>query len=167
MIRVSPAEFANSSIGKTKYCFLKAILIIVLLLDFILPTWAKAQPQSNPPSYTVVLTKDLRKKQPTLKFHCRDKVFLSFAWLGLQGKHKLSALWFDTNGKQQDQIDLEFLTDRPKVENWVALKFRDAPDLRNPLLPNFFSTNVIGDWQVKVLLDGNFLETLKFEVQCG
>ena len=119
------------------------------------------------PGYMFVLTKDIKKKQPNVKFHCREKVFLAFAWLGLHGNHRISALWFNPLGKQQDQIDFEFSTDQPKIENWVSLKFRDASDQTNPFLSDFFSPQLNGQWQVKVFLDGNFLDTLRFEVRCG
>ena len=87
--------------------------------------------------------------------------------LGLHGNHRISALWFNPLGKQQDQIDFEFSTDQPKIENWVSLKFRDASDQTNPFLSDFFSPQLNGQWQVKVFLDGNFLDTLRFEVRCG
>ena len=158
-------KFINNNVDKNKR--FSIALILALLSFFFMPTRAQIQAQTTLPSYIAVLTKDIKKKQPNVKFHCREKVFLAFAWLGLHGNHRISALWFNPLGKQQDQIDFEFSTDQPKIENWVSLKFRDASDQTNPFLSDFFSPQLNGQWQVKVFLDGNFLDTLRFEVRCG
>lgn len=161
-----PALTEGNRHTRTKCGWLRAALALMLLPGFPVSTWGQ-DPAPTVPSYTAVLTKTLKEKQPATTFHCRDKVFLAFTWLGLRGRHQVTALWFNPQGRQQDQIDLEFLAERPKVENWVALAFRDTPGPEIPFLPDVFFTNLSGDWQVKILLDGNFLETQEFRVHCG
>jgi len=164
----APAESADNRPSRKKCCPFVAALLLMLLPGLPAPAWGGDRPgPAATPSYTAVLTKTLKEKQSAVTFHCREKVFLAFTWLGLRGKHRVTALWFNPRGRQQDQIDLEFLAERPKVENWVALTFHDAPGSDNPFLPDIFSAHLNGDWQVKILLDGNFLETLAFRVHCG
>jgi len=156
--------FAGNRNIRTKSALVLTALVLTVLSGLPIAVWGEARPV---PSYTATLTKELKNKRPATVFHCRDKVFLAFTWLGLRGRHKVTALWFNPRGRQQDHIDLEFIAEQPKVENWVALTFRDESGPTIPFLPDLFSSNLSGDWRVKILLDGNFLETLPFRVHCG
>lgn len=139
----------------------------IFLLSFFSPALGQDQPQITSPSYTAVLTRDLDQKRPAKEFNCLHKVYVYFTWYGLKGMHKVTALWFNPQGKQQDQVDLKFLADKPKVENWVALQFRNVLNEKYPLVPDVTSAKLIGKWEVKILLDGNLLERLDFFVGCG
>ena len=119
------------------------------------------------PSYAVLLTDDIDRKAPTREFNCLRRVYIYFTWYKLSGLHQVTALWFNPMGRQQDQSDLKFVADKPKVESWMALEFRNIFNEKYPLVPDLSTTKLIGKWEVKIFLDGNYLETLDFNVNCG
>lgn len=119
------------------------------------------------PSYAVLLTDDVGHKAPAREFNCLRRVYVYFTWYKLSGLHQVTALWFNPMGRQQDQADLKFVADKPRVENWMALEFRNIFNEKYPLVPDLSTAKLIGKWEVKILLDGNYLETLTFNVNCG
>jgi len=122
---------------------------------------------NSAPAYSSFLTDDLTKKKPKKKFSCMNQIYLYFLWKNVSGTHEITAFWINPKGKQQNQINLKFTANKPKVENWIALKFNNFFNEKYPFFPNISTAKLIGKWRVKILLDGNLLETKNFQVNCG
>ncbi len=96
-----------------------------------------------------------------------DRIYLYFSWRNISGTHEITAFWINPKGKQQNQINLKFIANKPKVDNWVALEFNNLFNEKYPLVPDISAAKFVGKWKVKILLDGNLLETKSFQVNCG
>lgn len=145
--------------------FLWAVWIVFAVSDVVV---AETPPSGVlVPSYATLLTDDLDKKPVIKSFSCEKRVYLFLTWFRLEGLHEVTAFWINPKGKQENQIKLKFLAKKPKVQNWVALEFKNIFDKKNPLVPNLKVARLAGIWKVKLLLDGNLLETLDFFVSCG
>jgi hypothetical protein len=145
-----------------------SITCIVLLSNKIsYADYLKTDPLTSTPSYSAFLTDSLEEKKDKKEFSCMNRIYLYFSWINITGTHEITAFWINPKGRQQNQINLKFIADKPKVENWVALEFNNLFNEKYPLVPDISATKFVGKWQVKILLDGNLLETKKFLVNCG
>jgi len=147
-----------------------ACVVFVLLISSVCPPPA-ARAQSDPPAgpqpaYAAVLVKDLMAMEPTTEFDCLNRVYIYITWYHVPGRHRVTALWFNPQGKQQDAHDLDFEGGK-EVACWLALEFLNIQDERNPMLVNTAAARFHGQWQVKLFLDGKKLETQTFLVSCG
>jgi hypothetical protein len=150
--------------------FLLCIFItcIVLLSNKIsYADYLKTDPLISTPAYSAFLTDSLDEKKDKREFSCMNRIYLYFSWRNISGTHEITALWINPKGRQQNQINLKFIVDKPKVENWVALDFNNLFSEKYPLVPDMSAAKFVGRWQVKILLDGNLLETKKFLINCG
>jgi hypothetical protein len=152
-------------------CFFLFSILITYAIAFpnqiSFADYLKAPTSTSIPSYSAFLTDNLEDKKPKKEFSCMNRVYLYFSWLNITGTHEITAFWINPKGKQQNQINLKFIADKPKVENWVALEFNNLFTERYPLVPDISAAKFVGKWQVKILLDGNLLETKSFQVNCG
>jgi hypothetical protein len=165
----------NGSAGFFKKGFLSCrfllcvfITCIVLLSNKIgYADYLKTDPLISTPAYSAFLTDSLDEKKTKREFSCMNRIYLYFSWRNITGTHEITAFWINPKGRQQNQINLKFIADKPKVENWVALEFNNLFSEKYPLVPDMSAAKFVGRWQVKILLDGNLLETKKFLVNCG
>ncbi len=127
----------------------------------------KTDSLTSTPAYSAFLTDSLEEKKPKREFSCMHRIYLYFSWRNITGTHEITAFWINPKGRQQNQINLKFIADKPKVENWVALEFNNLFNEKYPLVPDISAAKFVGKWQVKILLDGNLLETKRFLVNCG
>ena len=131
------------------------------------PVWAgKIISDVGVPSYAILLTDNLDKKKSIKNFSCTNRVYLYFTWFLLEGQHHINAFWIDPQGKEENQVQLKFIAAGPKTHNWVSLEFKNVFDQINSLTPSLKAVKLSGKWKVRVLLDGNLLETLEFFVHC-
>lgn len=129
--------------------------------------YLQTDPLTSTPAYSAFLTDSLEEKKAKKEFNCMNRIYLYFSWRNITGTHEITAFWINPKGRQQNQINLKFIADKPKVENWVALEFNNLFNEKYPLVPDISATKFVGKWQVKILLDGNLLETKNFLVNCG
>tara|TARA_B100000686_G_scaffold322050_1_gene375374 strand:- start:511 stop:1002 length:492 start_codon:yes stop_codon:yes gene_type:complete len=121
----------------------------------------------NVPSYSILMTDKLENKNPTKNFSCTKPVYLYFTWYLLDNIHEVTAFWINPQGKEENQARLKFYAKQKKTNNWVALEFKNIFNEKNPIAPSLKASRLSGKWKVRVLLDGNLLETLNFNVLCG
>jgi len=129
--------------------------------------YLKTDPLISTPAYSAFLTDSLDEKKNKREFSCMNRIYLYFSWRNITGTHEITAFWINPKGRQQNQINLKFIADKPKVENWVVLEFNNLFSEKYPLVPDMSAAKFVGKWQVKILLDGNLLETKNFLVNCG
>lgn len=141
------------------------LLSAVPFLSIMVPVPAVGEVDT--PSYTAVLAADTKRREPTKLFSCHKRIYLLFTWYKLKGTYEVAALWINPQGKEQDKAILKFVADKDKVENWVALEFKQKSKGEDLLLPDLGFTKWAGNWQVKIFLDGNLMETQDFFVDCG
>ena len=138
--------------------------IIIVLAP---PAWAEKKSfDLDVPSYTTLMTDNLNKKTPIKKFSCSNPVYLYFTWYLLKGRHQINTIWINPQGKEENQAQLEFIAEKPKINNWVALEFKNNFNRDNLLIPNLKAFKFIGKWKVHIFLDRKLLETLDFFVYC-
>ena len=142
---------------------------VLLLACLAGPCGAGAQPEAETPqapAYGAVLVKDLAGREPTREFDCLSRVYLYVTWYRVYGPHRVTALWYNPQGKQEDAHDLDF-EGGEEVSCWLALEFINVQNERNPMMVNTAAARFHGNWKVKLLLDGQEVETLPFSVSCG
>ena len=100
-------------------------------------------------------------------FSCANRVYLYFTWYLLEDIHEVTAFWVGPHGKEENQVRLKFVAKKPKTNNWVALEFKNIFNDKNPITPSLKASKMNGKWKVRVLLDGNLLETRHFNIHCG
>lgn len=140
------------------------------ILALSLPAGAVEAPAPGPPgpvpSYSAVLIKNLAELEAVKEFDCLGRVTIYLTWYNVPGTHRVTALWFNPQGEQQDAHDLDFEGGR-EVTGWLALEFLNITSAGNPMGVNSAATKFNGQWKVKLLLDGRELETKTFKVKCG
>ncbi len=118
------------------------------------------------PSYSLKLVKKLVDQQATSEFDCRERVYLMTTWFQVYGKHRITARWFNPEGKLQDQGHLDFVGQQKETDGWLALEFLNVEDRAASTHLNAEVAKFYGKWKVKVFLDNNFLEEREFFVRC-
>ena len=140
------------------------ILTILLLLLGLPATGNTAEPPV--PSYTLKLVKKLVEPQAVSEFDCRERVYLMTTWFQVYGKHRITARWFNPEGKLQDQGHLDFVGQQKETDGWLALEFLNVEDQATSTHLNAEVAKFYGKWKVRVFLDNNFLEEREFFVRC-
>ena len=120
----------------------------------------------NVPSYSLKLVKKLVDPQATREFDCRERVYLMTTWFQVYGKHRITAHWFNPEGKLQDQGHLDFVGQQKETDGWLALEFLNVEDRAASTHFNAAVAKFYGKWKVKIFLDNNFLEEREFFVRC-
>lgn len=178
-LNLAPLKYAQSIANDWIYFLKKRLLYFRFLLCILITCigllsnkisyadYLKATPLTSTPSYSAFLTDNFEEKKAKKEFSCMNRIYLYFSWINITGTHEITAFWINPKGRQQNQINLKFIADKPKVENWVALEFNNLFNKKYPLVPDIRATKFVGKWQVKILLDGNLLETKTFLVNCG
>jgi hypothetical protein len=144
-----------------------ALTICLLSGEKTYADFSKPGLSTSVPLYSALLTDNLEERKSKNEFSCMKRIYLYFSWRNIAGTHEITAFWVNPKGKQQNQIKLKFIANQAKVENWVALEFNNLFNERYPLSPDISTTKFVGKWKVRILLDGNLLETKNFYVNCG
>jgi hypothetical protein len=105
------------------------------------------------------------------RFYCDGKIY---AVLDLTqfpaGRHQLQVLWYDPHGKRREFTEYEFLATRPRERVWAWLKLHrpsgSALDRMVFLDNGSGMEEFVGQWTVKVFIDGDPLEKASFSVYC-
>jgi len=156
--------FINTQLSLINDFVILRIFIILLLLAGLPATGSAAE--VNVPSYTLKLVKNLVDQQTTNEFDCREKVYLMTTWFKVYGKHRITARWFNPEGKLQDQGHLDFTGQQKETDGWLALEFLNVGDQAASTHLNAEVAKFYGKWKVRVFLDNNFLEEREFFVRC-
>lgn len=112
------------------------------------------------PSYKAQLITDMIEQKPTRRFHCNNRVNLMITWYKVYGPHRITALWINPAGQQQESTELNFIGRDEETDCWLALEFLNVNNGNGRKAFN-------GRWQVQILLDSRPLETQEFDVDCG
>lgn len=147
--------------------FFSTAYIVLFYSQISFAEYLEPAPSTSTPAYSAFLTDNLEEKKTKKEFSCMDRIYLYFSWRNISGTHEITAFWINPKGKQQNQINLKFIANKPKVDNWVALEFNNLFNEKYPLVPDISAAKFVGKWKVKILLDGNLLETKSFQVNCG
>ncbi|QPJ60805.1 MAG: hypothetical protein G3M70_02440 [Candidatus Nitronauta litoralis] len=121
---------------------------------------------TKPPAYSAILLNNLAEMVPVTEFDCHNRVYIYITWYRVPGTHRVTALWFNPQGKQEDAHDLDF-EGGEEVACWLALEFLNVHTASSMMDVNPAATRFNGTWRVKLLLDGQPLETQGFNVKCG
>ncbi|MDH5763802.1 MAG: hypothetical protein OEZ51_12530 [Nitrospinota bacterium] len=120
----------------------------------------------NVPSYTLKLVSNLVDQAKATEFDCRDRVYLVTTWFKVYGEHRVTARWFNPEGKVQDEGHLDFTGKQDETDGWLALEFLNVEDQAASSHLNAEAAKFYGKWKVQVFLDNNFLEEREFFVRC-
>ena len=119
------------------------------------------------PKYQTSLIKDLSKKKSYEEFSCRDNVIVYFDWENLpNGQHKITAIWVNPDGEEENSFDINFTAGGKRISNWINLNFTNLEKKVGIFSSDTSRGRLNGKWQVKLFLDGEFLETKFFEIVC-
>jgi hypothetical protein len=118
------------------------------------------------PSYTLKLVKNLVDQQTANDFDCRERVYLMTTWFKVFGEHRITAHWFNPEGKLQDQGHLDFVGQQEETNGWLALEFLNVESQAASTHLNAEAAKFYGKWKVRVFLDNKFLEEREFFVRC-
>ncbi len=152
--------------------FVCGIIISLLALALFVPQTFAEEPASTspaasePPAYSAILLNNLAEMIPVTEFDCHNRVYIYITWYRVPGNHRVTALWFNPKGEQEDAHDLDF-EGGDEVACWLALEFLNVHTASSMMDVNPAATRFNGTWRVKLLLDGQPLETQGFNVKCG
>ncbi len=118
------------------------------------------------PSYTLKLVKNLVDQEVKKEFDCRERVYLMTTWFKVYGEHRVTARWFNPEGKLHDEGHLDFVGHNDETDGWLALEFLNVKDQAASIHLNAEAARFYGRWKVRVFLDNNFLEEREFFVRC-
>ncbi len=145
--------------------FVTLRIIPILFLLVGLPVTGSVA-EVNAPSYTLKLVKDLIDQQTASEFDCRERVYLMTTWFKVYGEHRITARWFNPEGRLQDQGHLDFVGQQKETDGWLALEFLNVENPAGSTHLNAEVAKFYGQWKVQVFLDNNFLEEREFFVRC-
>lgn len=157
------------AVSKRKAPGLGLALFISLFISCGLP----AGVASAGAEHNIYLTRDAKDdiplNKPREQFSCSDKIYAVLELNGLdKGRYQLDAVWRGPRGKDQEHTKYPFTVVRKKERIWVWLKLhRDsAAALVQFANPSAGMDEFIGQWQLRLMLNGKPLATKKFNVLC-
>jgi len=119
--------------------------------------------------FTSVVKDGVPENKPSDKFGCSDKVYAVLELRGLsKTQHKLEAIWHDPQGRDRERTRYPFRVLRDEERIWVWLKLHHGPEaaLVQFVNPSAGMDEFIGDWKLKLVLDGKLLAEKTFKVVC-
>jgi len=141
----------------------KIFLAIILMFIFSIPFRGHALSETH----TIVVTNNTEDHRPINVFDCRDRIFVYVNWKGLQGgEHSLEAYWYKPGNKTQDHTVYKFNAPMAATWLWIELKGGRGSKLFKSLDHGAGFEEFVGQWNVKVNLDGEYLSTQYFMVVC-
>ncbi len=123
--------------------------------------------------YSIILTAKTHDGVPSheasAEFGCSDQIYAVITGNGLaKSRHLLEAVWRDPRGKDREHTRYPFVVRHDQERIWVWLKLHRPPEaaLVQFMNPSAGMDEFVGEWRVKVLVDGRLIEQKKFNVVC-
>jgi len=103
-------------------------------------------------------------------FDCLDKIYSVTELTGFEkGKHTVEFKWFEPNGSIQERTVYDFwVRDKPSTKLWAWLELSRArgAGMLQWLNPAAGLEEFIGNWELRLLIDGKQYNSGNFEVSC-
>ncbi|MFN0118064.1 MAG: hypothetical protein ACKVQC_07235 [Elusimicrobiota bacterium] len=155
------------SVPKTKTLFFFVMVSFLMVNEGIKAHQIKRQPK-------LVLTNKFDGLEPVAEFSCSETIhgYITLPKRAV-GKHTLEGKWINPNGIEEENFknDIEFLPPGRQTA-YVWLEFQDKSggtlgDFRSRGDETDLNKPHNGEWQVKVLWNGQPLVESKFRVKCS
>ncbi len=130
---------------------------------------ASAGAPSHRAYLTAAETDGIPQDQPASDFACQDKIYAVIELKDYpKAKHTLEAVWRDPHRKDRERTRYPFWVSRAQERIWVWLKLHRPPEaaLVQFVDPAAGMEEFIGDWELRLFLDDQPLDQLKFNVGC-
>lgn len=126
---------------------------------------------SNEPLMQLMLSTKFEDEntQSQSSFNCDQKVFAVVTLHNYQKKtHNITVNWLDPHDKKRESTQIPVYPIKPITYTWASLALhRDATaGMLQWINPAAGMEEFIGEWQVKVLIDNELVESKKFTVVC-
>lgn len=145
---------------------------LVVRLIFILTFCGLEQAQADA-NFSIILTAKTHDGVPSnehnSEFGCGDRIYAVIKANGLaKSQHLLEAIWRDPQGKDREHTRYPFVVRYEQERIWVWLKLHRPPEaaLVQFMNPSAGMDEFVGEWRVKVLVDGRLIDQKKFTVIC-
>lgn len=146
---------------KSKTIFIALILIMIFLVT-ALSSFASGE------SLEVFMSRDSGGLIRTDTFFCHDTIYANIIPRDLKkGRHKTSVSWINPKGKEQNYAEQDF-NPGSSVRVWFWLKLHPSFGGRflKALDTSFGMGDYIGEWRMKLRVNGEMRETRTFFVVC-
>lgn len=156
-------KWVHNRIIRKRISLLFCLLIAVEL--WLSASYTLALPNGQGPE--VFLTGDLKSKKPAEKFNCYEKIYIHATFSNLKKTdHEASVFWINPNGKQQEYSNFRFKGGNKSVV-WFWLKLHPAKSkVFKTIVPSSGMEQFIGNWMVRLYLDGEIVAANRFYVVC-
>ncbi len=107
--------------------------------------------------------------EPNSEFGCSDRIYAVIKANGLAKKqHLLEAIWRDPHGKDREHTRYPFVVRHDQERIWVWLKLHRPSEaaLVQFMNPSAGMDEFVGEWRIKVLVDGQLIDQKNFNVIC-
>ena len=145
-------------------------LLIPLLLILTFCGLGQAQAEA---SYSISLTAKHQGGVPSnehsSEFGCSDRIYAVITAKGLEkSQHLLEAIWRDPQGKDREHTRYPFIVRYDQERIWVWLKLHRPPEaaLVQLMNPTAGMDEFVGEWRLKLLIDGRLIGHQNFNVIC-
>lgn len=124
-------------------------------------------------SFSTILTAKTHdgvpSNEPNSEFGCGDRIYAVITANGLaKSQHLLEAIWRDPQGKDREHTRYPFVVRYDRERIWVWLKLHRPPEaaLVQFMNPSAGMDEFVGEWRLKILVDGRLIDQKKFNVIC-
>ncbi|MEK7578419.1 MAG: hypothetical protein AAB456_01740 [Patescibacteria group bacterium] len=139
----------------------KIILSLMLLLMLPVNVLGKDSKKDSGGNKPVLIMASEPGGKATDQFDCREKVYVDFTFDAEEGSnHIVEFFWIGPNGKQQTYAEYKVLGNR--VWPWIEIY---RPSFGDRLL-EIDSSDYIGEWKVRVRINGELVSQKNFYVAC-
>lgn len=107
--------------------------------------------------------------EPKSEFGCSDRIYAVITAKGLEkSQHVLEAVWRDPHGKDREHTRYPFVARYNQERIWVWLELHRPPEaaLTQFMNPSAGMDEFVGEWRIKLLVDGQLIDQRKFNVIC-
>ncbi len=107
--------------------------------------------------------------EPANAFSCNSKIYTVAEFEGVsEGLHEFEVRWIDPGNKQRERTRYQFHTsgDTERLWAWLKLHQSTAASLASFIDPSIGMGDFIGDWTIKVFIDGKPIGERQFKVVC-
>ncbi len=143
---------------------------VILIITLSIHTFVYAindETSIKGPAFEAILLKDPNSPRSSNRFSCLEPVFLKITWHKIYEKHKVSVIWFNSLGEEQETTESHFEGKDDIEKSWFALEFTNVFKEENFAEPKEAGKQFTGTWKVQMFLDGQSLDTQSFFVDCG
>lgn len=115
----------------------------------------------------VFLSKRANGGPASAQFDCHDKIYLhSFFPNKEKAAHELSAEWINPKGRVQEYTAQSFSASEYKAWFWIKLHPGPGGKVLKAVDPSIGMNEFIGQWTVRLYLDGRLAASSAFFVSC-